>query len=207
MYMWRTLVLFVYWFVLQNLRHHICCRAIKTTIIGVTVINYQCPYTLYKQLLIWNYKCSEGKTFRLIKRHHCLLCHFLFKACLSHTGTCLSHIQELLALQLQYLWDICSIHCYLLWAYFIWDLCYIPCGKFPIKHISLVVVIILDLKLHARFARPIRELNPDRVGTKVLTLPISLLPLHKLQMYHRRLKVNYLYSLLPLNLKWRGHYT
>ena len=32
---------FVYWFGLQNLRRHMCCRAIKTTIIGVTVIAYQ----------------------------------------------------------------------------------------------------------------------------------------------------------------------
>ena len=63
--------------------------------------------------------------------------------------------QVVLALQLQYLWDIRSIHCYLLWAYFIWDLCYIPRGKFPIKHISLIGLIILDLNLHARFARPV----------------------------------------------------
>ena len=66
-----------------------------------------------------------------------------------------------------------------LWAHFNWDLCYIPRSKFPIKHISLIVVIILDLKLHARFAHPIRESNPYCVGTKVLTLPIFLLPLHK----------------------------
>ena len=42
----------------------------------------------------------------------------------------------------------------------------------------MIVVIILDLNLHARFARPIRELNPYRAGTKVLTFPISLHPLH-----------------------------
>ena len=34
---------FVYWFGLQNLRRHMCCRAIKTKLIGGTVIDYQCP--------------------------------------------------------------------------------------------------------------------------------------------------------------------
>ena len=33
--------LFVYWFGLQNLSHHTCCRAIKTTIIGAALIAYQ----------------------------------------------------------------------------------------------------------------------------------------------------------------------
>ena len=33
---------FVYWFVLQSLRHHMCCRAIKNKLIGVAEIAYQC---------------------------------------------------------------------------------------------------------------------------------------------------------------------
>ena len=35
---------FVYWLGLQNLRRHMCCRAIKTKRIGVTVIIYQSLY-------------------------------------------------------------------------------------------------------------------------------------------------------------------
>ena len=34
-------LVFVYWFGLQNLRRHMCCRAIKTTLIGVGVIANQ----------------------------------------------------------------------------------------------------------------------------------------------------------------------
>ena len=52
--------------------------------------------------------CSEGKTSRLIKRHHCFFYHFLFKASLPHDT------QVVLALQFQYLWDSRSNHCYLL---------------------------------------------------------------------------------------------
>ena len=35
---------FVYWFCLQNLRRHMCCRAIKTKLIGVAASAYQCLY-------------------------------------------------------------------------------------------------------------------------------------------------------------------
>ena len=34
---------FLYWFGLQNLRCYKCCRAIKTEVIEVTLIVYQCP--------------------------------------------------------------------------------------------------------------------------------------------------------------------
>ena len=34
---------FVYWFELQNLRCHMCCREIKTKLIGVALMIYQCP--------------------------------------------------------------------------------------------------------------------------------------------------------------------
>ena len=36
-------ILFVYQFVLQNLRRHMCCRPIKTKLIGVAAITYHCP--------------------------------------------------------------------------------------------------------------------------------------------------------------------
>ena len=39
-----TPIPFVYWFGLQNLRCRICCRAIKTKVIEVTSIAFQCPY-------------------------------------------------------------------------------------------------------------------------------------------------------------------
>ena len=44
-----TPILFVYWLGLQNLRHHICCRAIKTKVLEVAVIAYQ---SLLKSLVI-----------------------------------------------------------------------------------------------------------------------------------------------------------
>ena len=39
---------FVYWFGLQNLRRHMWCRAIKTKLIGVAAITYQCAKWLIK---------------------------------------------------------------------------------------------------------------------------------------------------------------
>ena len=33
---------FVYWFCLQNLQCHMCCRVIKTKLIGVAASAYQC---------------------------------------------------------------------------------------------------------------------------------------------------------------------
>ena len=36
----------VYWFCLQNLRRHMCCRAIKTKLIGVAASGYQCLLTI-----------------------------------------------------------------------------------------------------------------------------------------------------------------
>ena len=117
--------------------------------------------------------CSEGKTFRLIKRHHCLLCNFLFKASLPHMT------QVVLALQLHYLWNIHSIHCYLLWAYFIWDLCYIPCGKFPIKHISLIVVIIFRPDFTLKVCSANTGIEPISRRYQGTHLSYSLHPLHK----------------------------
>ena len=44
----------VYWFCLQNLRRHMCCRAIKTKLIGVAASAYQCllaNFTYYQLYL------------------------------------------------------------------------------------------------------------------------------------------------------------
>ena len=41
---------FVYWFGLQNLRRHMCCRAIKTKLIGVTSITYQCQHSNFAKV-------------------------------------------------------------------------------------------------------------------------------------------------------------
>ena len=38
---------FVYCFCLQNLRRHMCCRAIKTKLIGVAASDYQCLYLCF----------------------------------------------------------------------------------------------------------------------------------------------------------------
>ena len=75
--------------------------------------------------------CSEGKTIRLIKRHHCTSFHFHFKVSQPHM------LEAFKALKLQYLWDICSTYSFPFCEHIIWDLCYIPHGKFPIKHIRL----------------------------------------------------------------------
>ena len=69
---------FAYWFGLQNLRHHMCCRAIKTKLIGVAVIAYQCPFApndaTQDRKNIWQCSISQSTRFSL-KWHNYFMKH------------------------------------------------------------------------------------------------------------------------------------
>ena len=59
-------IMFVYWIGLQNLKRHMCCRAIKTKLIGVVVNAYQCP--LVRPLESCLHICINSKTHRHLKK-------------------------------------------------------------------------------------------------------------------------------------------